>query len=159
MPAGAGPIRGAGGWAGDGALSGADAGGRAGAGGGDGVFAGVVAGWGAGGPDDAARGMMSTSPAAIVSGSAPIAARLAAYSAGQPPGTPSAAAIPDRVSPAATAYQAGAPRPGRARTVPGRMRPGSGPTARRLAAYSAGQPPGTPSAAAMPDRVSPGCTT
>jgi hypothetical protein len=27
-----------------------------------------------------------------------------------------------------------------------------------LAAYSAGQPPGVPSAEAMPDRVSPGCT-
>src|SRR5215470_9692283 len=36
---------------------------------------------------------------------------------------------------------------------------GSGPMARRLAAYSAGQPPRTPNRSAMPDNVSPCCTT
>ena len=68
--------------------------------------------------------------------------------------------MPERVPPAATVYWAGASRqPGNLRTVPGMMRPGSGPTAGRLAAKSARQPPRTPSAAAMPDSVSPGCTT
>ena len=66
-------------------------------------------------------------PARIAFGSGPITRRLAAYSAGQPPGVPRAAAMPDRVSPAATVYRAGAAGPGSARTVPGRMRPGSGP--------------------------------
>ena len=108
--------------------------------------------------DDAGRGIASTVPARIAFGSGPIIRRLAAYRAGQPPGMASAAAMPDRVSPAVTRYWAGVARPGRASTVPGRMRPGSGPMARRLAAYSAGQPPRVPSAAAMPDRVSPGCT-
>jgi len=36
---------------------------------------------------------------------------------------------------------------------------GSGPMTRRLAAYKAGQPPRTANRAAMPDNVSPGCTT
>ena len=85
--------------------------------------------------------------------------RLAAYRAGQPPGTASAAAIADSVSPAATVYRAGAAAPGSASTAPGSMTSGSGPMTCRFAAYSAGQPPRTPSAAAMPDRVSPGCTT
>ena len=48
--------------------------------------------------------------------------------AGQPPRVPSAAAMPDRVSPALTVYRPASCRPGSARTVPGRMRPGSGPT-------------------------------
>src|SRR6185312_17502483 len=89
---------------------------------------------GAGGP-----GTVSTVPAPIRSGSGPTAVSLAAYSAGHPPGTPSAAATADRVSPGATVYRAGAWRPGTARTVPGRISPGSGPTAARLAAYRAGQ--------------------
>ena len=67
--------------------------------------------------------------------------------------------MPDRVSPAPTVYRAAAPPPGKASTVPGRMRPGSGPITSRLAAYRAGQPPRVPSAEAMPERVSPGCTT
>ena len=109
--------------------------------------------------DDAGRGIASTVPARIASGSGPIARALAAYRAGHPPGTARAAAMPERVSPAVIVYRAGAAGPGRVRTAPGRMRPGSGPIARRLAAYRAGQPPGMPSAAAMPDSVSPGCTT
>ena len=107
----------------------------------------------------AGRGTVRTAPGRMVSGSWPMACRLAAYSAGQPPGTPSAAAMPDKVSPAATVYRAGAVWLGSTRTVPGRMVSGSWPMACRLAAYSAGQPPGTPSAAATPDRVSPGRTT
>ena len=43
-------------------------------------------------------------------------------------------------------------------TVPGRIVFGSGPMARRLAAYRAGQPPRTASAAAMPASVSPAAT-
>jgi hypothetical protein len=39
------------------------------------------------------------------------------------------------------------------------MTSGSGPTAARLAAYSAGQPPRTANRAAMPDNASPDCTT
>ena len=105
------------------------------------------------------RGIARTVPARMALGSGPMTRRLAVYRAGQPPGTARAAAMPDRVSPAVIAYRAGAARPGGARMVPGRMRAGSGPMTRRLAAYRAGQPPGTPSAAAMPDRVSPGCTT
>src|ERR1700722_884681 len=145
----------------------------AGAGAGAGAFADVgVGAWrGAGDPDGACRGaggtggagvrrgISSTVPTRIALGSVPTVPRLAAYSAGQPPGGPSAVAMPDRVSPAATVYRASAAGPGSVRTVPGLMRPGSGPTAGRRAAYSAGQPPRTPSAAAMPDRVSPGCTT
>ncbi len=46
----------------------------------------------------------------------------------------------------------------RVSTVPGRITSGSGPMTRRFAAYSAGQPPRTPSAAAIPARVSPGTT-
>ena len=67
--------------------------------------------------------------------------------------------MPDRVSPAATVYRAGAVRPGSARAVPGRIRSGSGPMICLLAAYSAGQPPRVPSAAAIPESVSPGRTT
>src|SRR5881392_1231085 len=84
--------------------------------------------------------------------------RLAAYRAGQPPRTASAAAIPARVSPDTTVYRAGARRPGSTRTVPGRITSGSGPTRGRLAAYRAGQPPRTDSAAAIPARVSPDTT-
>jgi hypothetical protein len=47
---------------------------------------------------------------------------------------------------------------GIASAVPARIRSGSGPIARRLAAYRAGQPPRTTVAAAMPDRASPGAT-
>ncbi len=47
---------------------------------------------------------------------------------------------------------------GTASTVPGRITPGSGPMIWRLAAYKAGQPPRTASAAAMPDKVSPAAT-
>src|SRR6185437_1322310 len=83
---------------------------------------------------------------------------LAAYSVCQPPWTPSAAATADSVSPGATVYRASAWCPGTTRTVPGRIRPGSGPMAARLAAYRAGQPPGTPRSAATADRVSPGRT-
>src|SRR3954463_5072703 len=43
--------------------------------------------------------------------------------------------------------------------MPGWMTSGSGPMTCRLAAYRAGQPPRTASAAAIPARVSPGCTT
>ena len=43
--------------------------------------------------------------------------------------------------------------------MPGLMMFGSGPMSGRLAAYSAGQPPRTRSCAAMPDNVSPCCTT
>src|SRR5260370_24016240 len=39
------------------------------------------------------------------------------------------------------------------------MTSGSGPMCGRLAAYRAGQPPRTANRAAMPDNVSPGCTT
>ena len=85
--------------------------------------------------------------------------RFAAYNAGHPPGTASAAAIPDKVSPAATVYRATARRPGSTSTTPGSMTSGSGPITRRFAAYNAGQPPRTASAAAIPDKVSPGCTT
>src|ERR1700745_579834 len=92
------------------------------------------------------------------SGLGPMAARLAAYRAGQPPGTARAAAMPDRVSPGATAYRAGPGGPGTASTVPGWMTSGSAPTRGRLAAYRAGQPPGTRRAAAIVDRVSPGRT-
>src|SRR5579862_7355873 len=56
------------------------------------------------------------------------------------------------------AYRCGDAKPGSTSMVPGRIRPGSGPMTARLAAYSAGQPPGTPRAAAMPDSVSPGRT-
>ena len=64
-----------------------------------------------------------------------------------------------RVSPGATVYLTGRCPPGTARTVPGRMTSGSAPITRRLAAYSARQPPRTPRAAAMALRVSPGRTT
>ena len=83
--------------------------------------------------------------------------RLAAYRAGQPPRMPSAAAIPDRVSPVPTVYRAGAG-PGTRKRVPARIRAGSGPMTALLAAYRAGQPPGTASAAAIPDRVFAGWT-
>ena len=43
-------------------------------------------------------------------------------------------------------------------TVPGRIRSGSGPMTRRLAAYRAGQPPRTASAAAIAASVSPDTT-
>src|SRR2546430_338073 len=86
-------------------------------------------------------------------------ARLAAYRAGQPPRTARAAAIPARGSPGTTRYRAGARWPGSTRTVPGRMTSGSEPMRGRLAAYRAGQPPRTANRAAMPDRVSPSCTT
>ena len=43
-------------------------------------------------------------------------------------------------------------------TMPGRIVFGSGPMTRRLAAYSAGQPPRTANRAAMPDNVSPATT-
>ena len=72
-----------------------------------------------GGAGDAGRGITSTVPARIAFGSGPMARRLAAYRAGQPPGTASAAAMPDRVSPAVIVYRAGAARPGSARTVRG----------------------------------------
>jgi hypothetical protein len=52
----------------------------------------------------------------------------------------------------------GAAGTGTVSTVPGRIAPGSGPMTRRLAAYRAGQPPRTASAAAMPDNVSPAAT-
>src|SRR5579859_5526353 len=91
-------------------------------------------------------------------GLGPMACRLAAYRAGQPPRTASAAAMPDRVSPGATVYRAGWACPGSTRMVPGCMSLGLGPMACRLAAYRAGQPPRTASAAAMRDRVSPGRT-
>ena len=42
--------------------------------------------------------------------------------------------------------------------MPGRIVLGSGPMTRRLAAYSAGQPPRTANRAAMPDSVSPATT-
>ena len=85
--------------------------------------------------------------------------RFAAYKAGQPPRTARAAAIPDKVSPAATVYRASARPLGSTSTAPGRMTFGSGPMTRRFAAYKVGQPPRTARAAAMPDKVSPGCTT
>src|ERR1700761_1375144 len=47
---------------------------------------------------------------------------------------------------------------GAARTVPGRIRSGSGPMAFRLPAYSVCQPPGTLRTVAMPESVSPGAT-
>ena len=59
-------------------------------------------------------------------------------------GVPGADGVPGR-------GRAGQPQEGA-----GRIRAGSGPMASRLAAYRAGQPPGTASAAAMPDRVFPG---
>ena len=61
-------------------------------------------GWPRPGVDDAAVpcGTVSTVPGRIVFGSWPMARRLAAYRAGQPPCTPSPAAMPDRVSPVAT---------------------------------------------------------
>ena len=98
-------------------------------------------------------------PGRIRSGSGPMACLLAAYRPGQPPGTPSSAAMPNRVWPAVMAYRCADAQPGNTSMVPGRIRPGSGPMACLLAAYSAGQPPGTPRAAAMPDSVSPGRTT
>ena len=58
--------------------------------------------WAGAGGAAARRGMMSTVPGRIASGSRPMARRLAAYRAGQPPGTRSPAAMADRVSPAAT---------------------------------------------------------
>src|ERR1700733_6443836 len=70
-----------------------------------GVDAGCDAGEGDGAGCDAAAaayGIASTVPVWIASGSGPIPRRLAAYSAGQPPGVPSAEAMPDRVSPALT---------------------------------------------------------
>ena len=94
----------------------------------------------------------------MMPGLGPITCRLAAYRAGQPPGTPSPAAIAARVSPATTVYRAGPVTPGSTSTVPACSRPGSRPRRGRLAAYSAGQPPGTANRAAMPDSVSPGCT-
>jgi hypothetical protein len=51
---------------------------------------------------DAECGIASTVPARIASGLGPISCRLAAYSAGQPPEMPKAAAMPDRVSPTPT---------------------------------------------------------
>ena len=98
-------------------------------------------------------------PGRIAPGSEPMTDRLAAYSAGQPPRTANRAAMPDRVSPAATVYRAGAPGPGSTSTVPGWIVPGSGPMTGRLAAYSAGQPPRTANRKAMLDRVSPSWTT
>ena len=105
------------------------------------------------------RGSVRTVPGRIVPGLGPTADRLAAYSAGQPPRTANRAAIPDRVSPAATVYRAGAAGPGSTSTVPGWIVPGSGPIADRLAAYSAGHPPRTANRAAMPASVSPSWTT
>src|SRR5205823_2932015 len=113
----------------------------------------------AAGDGAAARGTVSTVPGRITSGSRPMTRRLAAYRAGQPPRTASAAAIPARVSPDRTVYRAGTRRPGSTSTVPGRMTSGSGPMRGRLAAYRAGQPPRTANRAAMPDNVSPGRTT
>src|ERR1700722_11906673 len=103
-------------------------------------------------------GTVRTVPGRIRPGSGPITRRFAAYRACQPPRTPSAAAMADKVSPGATAYLAVVGRPGSVRIVPGRIRPGSGPMSRRLAAYSSCHPPRTLSAVAMPDRVSPGRT-
>ena len=51
---------------------------------------------------DARCGIASTVPARIAFGSEPISRRLAAYSAGQPPAVPSAEAMPESASPAAT---------------------------------------------------------
>ena len=85
--------------------------------------------------------------------------RLAAYRAGQPPRTASAAAIAGQ---RVTGHHRV---PGRRRLAgqhqdgAGRMTSGSGPMSGRLAAYRAGQPPRTANRAAMPDNVSPGCTT
>src|SRR4029077_5110280 len=104
-------------------------------------------------------GSVSTVPAWMTSGSGPTARRLAAYRAGQPPRTANSAAMTDRVSPAATVWWAGACRPRRTRAVRAWMMSGSGPMARRLAAYRAGQPPRTANRAAMPDSVSPLRTT
>src|SRR5258708_277803 len=96
----------------------------------------------------------------MTSGSGPMARRLAAYRAGQPPCTSRGGGRPARVSPALPGWGAGGPGgPGTTKTVPGWMTSGSGPRARRLAAYRAGQPPRTAAAAAMPDSVSPGWTT
>src|SRR5947209_5407199 len=80
-----------------------------------------------------APGTASPGPGRITPGSGPTRGRLAAYRAGQPPRTDSAAAIPARVSPDTTVYRAGARRPGSTRTVPGRITSGSGPTRGRLA--------------------------
>jgi hypothetical protein len=76
----------------------------------DGVPVGVGSGRDTGGdaddarcePGDAGCGIASTVPARIAFGLKPISCRLAAYSAGQPPGVPSAAAMPDKVSPTRT---------------------------------------------------------
>jgi hypothetical protein len=57
---------------------------------------------GLGGVGAAGRGIVSTVPEWMTSGSGPTACRLAAYSAGQPPRTANSAAMPDSVSPAAT---------------------------------------------------------
>jgi hypothetical protein len=83
-----------------GVVAGADAGVPVGVGpgrdtGGDADDAGCKAG-------DAECGIASAVPARIASGLGPISCRLAAYSAGQPPEVPSAAAMPDRVSPTPT---------------------------------------------------------
>ena len=56
----------------------------------------------AGGAGAAGRRTVSTVPGRIVFGSGPMTRRLAAYSAGQPPRTANMAAMPARVSPAAT---------------------------------------------------------
>ena len=53
-------------------------------------------------------GIASTVPARMTFGLGPITGRLAAYRARHPPGVARAAAMPDRVSPAATVYRAGA---------------------------------------------------
>src|SRR6185437_2269948 len=91
-------------------------------------------------------------------GSGPMTALFAAYRPCQPPGSPRATAMPDRVSPSATVYRAGGVAPGTASTVPAAMTLGSGPMTALFTAYSACQPPGSPRATATADRVSPGRT-
>ena len=56
------------------------------------------------GPAPSRPGSTSTVPAWMRSGSGPMACRLAAYSAGQPPRTANRAAMPDKVSPSWTTY-------------------------------------------------------
>ena len=56
-------------------------------------------------PGVGGRGIASTAPGRITFGSGPMTCRLAAYRAGQPPCTASAAAIPARVSPDTTMYR------------------------------------------------------
>ena len=57
---------------------------------------------GVGGAGAVGCGNVSTVPAWMMPGSEPMARRLAAYRAGQPPRTANSAAMPDKVSPAAT---------------------------------------------------------